>query len=345
MDSPIITSNQNENEASLLISKRYMDLLRYAMATCHNLKVVDGQLIGDPLDIEMFKFIDWSIQEKEGSVDGLSTIIRPKINPNNDNKDKNDMKINIETQKSYQSLDKFITDNNIAEVDSSKDLFELGILKVFEFSSHLRRMSVIIRRMYSQENNINVSDSLEVFVKGAPEVICSICRKDTVPSNFNQELHHLVNKGYRVIAVGYKTLENIKYHKLMKMERNEIESNLEFLGFIIFENPLKPGTKKTIEELNNANIQSYMCTGDNILTGISVARECSMIDKDAKVKILKFVENTGEVDANTPPEIIYGGRTPDAQIYLEELNTNKVNSDKQQPNINGELNNSDDDNE
>ena len=62
-----------------------------------------------------------------------------------------------------------------------------------------------------------------------------------------------------------------------------------------------------------------MCTGDNILTGISVARECNMINKDAKVKILKFVNGTGEIDENTPPEIIYGGKTPDAQIVLEEL--------------------------
>jgi cation-transporting ATPase 13A3/4/5 len=133
-----------------------------------------------------------------------------------------------------------------------------------------------------------------------------------------------------VIAVGYKPLGNIKYHKLMKIDRDEIESDLEFLGFIIFENSLKPGTKKTIEELNNAKIRSLMCTGDNILTGISVARECNMINKDAKVKILKFVNGTGEIDENTPPEIIYGGKTPDAQIILEELEiNNKLINDSQ----------------
>jgi len=62
-----------------------------------------------------------------------------------------------------------------------------------------------------------------------------------------------------------------------------------------------------------------MCTGDNILTGISVARECSMINRDAKVKILKFVEGTGEIDEKTPPNVIYGGKTPDAKIIFEEL--------------------------
>ena len=60
-----------------------------------------------------------------------------------------------------------------------------------------------------------------------------------------------------------------------------------------------------------------MCTGDNILTGISVAKECNMLSKDAQVKILKFVEGTGEVDEHTIPELIHGGRTKEAQLYLE----------------------------
>ncbi|ORX61100.1 hypothetical protein BCR36DRAFT_408082 [Piromyces finnis] len=316
------------NEMSLLISKRYIDLLRFAMATCHNLKVVNGKLIGDPLDVEMFKFIDWSIQEKEGTIDGLSTIVRPK---NNVDFEKEKRINEIDSANSPRSFKKDLENmEKISKIASSKYLFELGILRVFEFASHLRRMSVIVRRMYFEESNLTVSNSLEVFVKGAPEVIRDICKNKTIPLEFNQKLHKLVNKGYRVIAVGYKTIENVKFHKLMKMKREEIESDLEFLGFIVFENPLKSGTKKTIEALNDANIRSLMCTGDNILTGISVAKECSMLSKDAQVKILKFVEGTGEVDEHTIPELIHGGRTSDAQIYLEEHeNTGDDDSESQ----------------
>jgi cation-transporting ATPase 13A3/4/5 len=297
----------SEDEKSLLISKRYIDLLRFAMATCHNLKVINGKLIGDPLDIEMFKFIDWSIQENESSIDGLTTIVRPKNNFNIERR--------LDEIDSINSRSIEINEN--PKIASSKHLFELGILRVFEFASHLRRMSVVVRRMYSQKSNLTVSDSLEVFVKGAPEMIRDLCKKRTIPMNFNLKLHKLVNKGFRVIAVGYKTIENVKFHKLMKMKREEIECDLEFLGFIIFENPLKPGTKNTIEALNEANIRSLMCTGDNILTGISVAKECNMLSKDAQVKILKFVEGTGEVDEHTIPELIHGGRTKEAQLYLE----------------------------
>lgn len=33
------------------------------MATCHSLRVVDGGLVGDPLDVKMFRFTDWSLEE------------------------------------------------------------------------------------------------------------------------------------------------------------------------------------------------------------------------------------------------------------------------------------------
>jgi cation-transporting ATPase 13A2 len=37
----------------------------YTMATCHSLRVVDGELVGDPLDLKMFNFTGWSFEEGE----------------------------------------------------------------------------------------------------------------------------------------------------------------------------------------------------------------------------------------------------------------------------------------
>jgi cation-transporting ATPase 13A2 len=58
----------------------------YTMATCHSLRVVDGELVGDPLDLKMFDFTGWVFEEGEqraGDVEdeesnGLSpSIARP----------------------------------------------------------------------------------------------------------------------------------------------------------------------------------------------------------------------------------------------------------------------------
>ena len=35
----------------------------YTMATCHSLRSVDNELLGDPLDIKMFEFTGWSFEE------------------------------------------------------------------------------------------------------------------------------------------------------------------------------------------------------------------------------------------------------------------------------------------
>lgn len=44
----------------------------YALATCHQLKVVDGEVIGDPLDVQMFQFTKWHIEE--GHIAGTGMI-------------------------------------------------------------------------------------------------------------------------------------------------------------------------------------------------------------------------------------------------------------------------------
>ena len=39
----------------------------HAMTTCHSLKMVDGEAIGDPLDMKMFSFTNWTLEE--GSIE------------------------------------------------------------------------------------------------------------------------------------------------------------------------------------------------------------------------------------------------------------------------------------
>ena len=58
----------------------------YTMATCHSLRDIDGELIGDPLDVKMFEFTGWSFEElaqktnitdDEGIQNSPSAIARP----------------------------------------------------------------------------------------------------------------------------------------------------------------------------------------------------------------------------------------------------------------------------
>ncbi|OBA19758.1 hypothetical protein METBIDRAFT_12805 [Metschnikowia bicuspidata var. bicuspidata NRRL YB-4993] len=146
-----------------------------------------------------------------------------------------------------------------------KETFGYKILKEFEFVAALRRMSVLVER---NGNNY-------IFTKGAPEVMLDICDPTTIPSEYEELLHKYTHGGYRVIACASKPLAKGK-HK--NPDRLDAEKNLSFSGFIIFENKLKSSTKGTLKQLRDAKIRSVMCTGDNVLTAVSVGRECELID-------------------------------------------------------------------
>ena len=82
------------------------------------------------------------------------------------------------------------------------------------------------------------------------------------------------------------------------LERSDFESDLEFVGFMIFENRLKPATNGVIKKLNDADIKTVMLTGsnskevinliligDNPLTAIFISRSCHILEEDKKVML------------------------------------------------------------
>ena len=115
-----------------------------------------------------------------------------------------------------------------------------------------------------------------------------ICYK--VPVDYDDLLSFYTHRGFRVIACATKHIDFLTWTNVEKMRRQDAESDLDFLGFIIFENKLKPSTTGVIDQLNNADIRKVMCTGDNILTAISVARECNLIDRTAHCFVPHFVD-------------------------------------------------------
>ncbi|CAI5756413.1 unnamed protein product [Candida verbasci] len=192
------------------------------MATCHSLRNIDNELLGDPLDVKMFEFTKWDYKEEHNPI-----------------------------------------------VYNGKDSYK--ILKEFEFLATLRRMSVLANR----GNNY-------VFTKGAPEIMLDICDPKSIPSNFEELLYSYTHSGYRVIGCAYKEIDETN------PIREDAESNLTFVGFLIFQNKLKPSTKGTLEKLTAAKIRTIMCTGDNLLTAISVSREAGLIPTSDQVFVPVF---------------------------------------------------------
>lgn len=234
-----------------------------ALATCHSLTTINDTLSGDPLDIEMFQSIDWELiepGEEHTRFDNLTpTIVRPR------------------------SVDGTSV-SPLSVSDTSNIPYSIGIIKQHHFSSEAQCMTVIVRVLGAR--------SMQVYTKGAPEKILTMCRPETVPDNFYAVLNRFTARGYRVIGIAHKHLKSkVKWVDVERMKRHEIETDMNFLGFLILLNSLKPETKHVIEELHAAHLRTVMITGDNIMTALSVAKECLIIRPNEDVYIIKHHEN------------------------------------------------------
>ncbi|XP_066458045.1 probable cation-transporting ATPase 13A4 isoform X2 [Eleutherodactylus coqui] len=158
----------------------------------------------------------------------------------------------------------------------------LIILQQLPFSSSLQRMSVISQVVGSEEHL--------VFMKGAPEMVTNFCSLESVPVNFSSELQLYTLQGFRVIGLAYKTIQCPKDLNTESYSREEVESDLVFLGLLILENRLKPETQPALMEMNNALIRTVMITGDNIQTAITVARNSGIVQNHTTVILTEASE-------------------------------------------------------
>uniref|UniRef100_A0A8C9REH5 Polyamine-transporting ATPase 13A3 n=1 Tax=Scleropages formosus TaxID=113540 RepID=A0A8C9REH5_SCLFO len=226
------------------------------MATCHSLTKIEGELSGDPLDLKMFEATGWILEEATEEETSLHDHIMPTV-----------------VRPPKQLLPK--SEEELYDLSSS---YEIGIVRQFPFSSALQRMTVVARLLGEKR--------MDAYLKGAPEVVTSLCRKETVPDDFSEVLENYTKQGFRVIALAHRRLESkLTWHKVQNINRDVIETNMEFLGLIVMQNKLKAETPGVLEDLRRANIRTVMVTGDNMLTAISVARDCGMILPEERVII------------------------------------------------------------
>lgn len=155
-----------------------------------------------------------------------------------------------------------------------------------------------------------------VFVRGAPE---TILEKSSLSKSEKEKITKLyedfAREGLRVIGFATKIKQN--HHK----KRDDLEKDLEFLGFIGIYDPPRKEAKQAVLNAKNAGIKTIMVTGDNELTALAIAKEVGLIEKDEDVV-------TGdELDKLTDDELqklilnvrIFARTKPEDKLRLVEL--------------------------
>jgi magnesium-transporting ATPase (P-type) len=82
------------------------------------------------------------------------------------------------------------------------------------------------------------------------------------------------------------------------ISREAAEIDLDFNGFEVFENKLKPETVPAMKVLREAGISVVIITGDNPLTGANIGFKAGVIDKHLNVMIIDTLPNNKLIAKN-----------------------------------------------
>jgi magnesium-transporting ATPase (P-type) len=101
-------------------------------------------------------------------------------------------------------------------------------------------------------SDVSVQIVLAALVKGAPETIQEFL--SVVPEGYEETYKAAARRGGRVIALAYKKMTgDVSNETLHKLHRQEVESDLTFCGFMVFECPLKEDSALAISALHDSS--------------------------------------------------------------------------------------------
>ncbi len=146
----------------------------------------------------------------------------------------------------------------------------------FPFESERRRMSTV---------HALASGELEVLVKGSPESVirdCATVRHGTTTTDLHPaeatrvfaDVEALAEDGLRVLAFARKRLPGGREPRTPE----EAESELELLGLVGMEDPIRAEVPASIADCRHAGIRVVMVTGDHPATASSVAKKVGLAD-------------------------------------------------------------------
>ncbi|KXN91577.1 Phospholipid-transporting ATPase DNF1 [Leucoagaricus sp. SymC.cos] len=171
------------------------------------------------------------------------------------------------------------------------------LLKVLEFNSTRKRMSVIVRAPDGR---------LILYCKGADSVIYTRLSKDhnqVLKEQTSKDMETFANNGLRTLCIAYRYLEEDEYLMWVRTydaatsavenrdeeieKANEmIEHSLIILGATALEDKLQEGVPEAIEMLHRAGIKLWILTGDKLQTAIEIGYSCNLLKNDMDLMIL-----------------------------------------------------------
>lgn len=196
-----------------------------------------------------------------------------------------DCDINVESgvpQVTGEPTEKAIVEEYI-NMGTVKDKLENFMPRINEipFDSNRKMMTTIHK----------IGNKYRIITKGAPDVLLQKCTKQVdliteMQNQYNIKIKSLENlkiqsdnrqmaqKALRVIAVAYKDLDTLP----SKIDSQNIENNLTFVGLIGMIDPPREGVKEAVQVCKNSGIKTVMITGDHLETAKAIAKDLGILE-------------------------------------------------------------------
>ncbi|MEA3273391.1 MAG: HAD-IC family P-type ATPase [Patescibacteria group bacterium] len=143
----------------------------------------------------------------------------------------------------------------------SKEIFKL------RFSSERKYQASVIKE----------GKEYFIYLTGAAEKILNFSHRQ---SDWNKKFKKMARQGLRVVAAGYKKID-FPIEDLSQLERNL--KDLEFVGLMAFNDPLRKGIKETIRIAKGAGINPVIITGDHQDTTKTILKKIGMQVKRSQI--------------------------------------------------------------
>jgi phospholipid-translocating ATPase len=194
--------------------------------------------------------------------------------------------------------------NNVVDIEIMGQPERYTPLKVLEFNSTRKRMSIIVR---------DIEGRILLICKGADSVIYQKLRPDhpeELKKTTQKDLEDFANAGLRTLCIAQRYLEEGEYLEWSRLHDEaaasltdrddaideaceQIEHSLTLLGATALEDKLQVGVPETIEKLHQAGIKLWILTGDKLQTAIEIGFSCNLLSSDMEIMIISADHEQG----------------------------------------------------
>ena len=168
---------------------------------------------------------------------------------------------------------------------------------------------------------VNAPDGELAITKGSVATVIEVCTQiemadgslepfDKHKDEIEKDFQNLSDQGFRTLALAYK-------HGPIEKKDVTCETELVFLGFLLFSDPLKPDIVQTIADLGKLGVSLKLITGDNRHIAANVAKqagfknvkvlagpELNKVSQVALVRLVNKIDVFAEIEPSQKERII-----------------------------------------